>query len=103
MSDRPLVDIEGLDVPFEEGPWVIDEDDMLLFAMLTDPVYMPELMWRDPGNRAYSGRYRVRDYQYLLNRVKDNYMIAAARGRWARPRARRSTPRSIRSPATRTC
>jgi hypothetical protein len=71
-----MVDIEGLDLPFEEGPWVIDEDDMLLFAMLTDPVYMPELMWRNPGNRAYSGRYRVRDYQYVLNRVKDNYMIA---------------------------
>lgn len=56
-----------------EDAWSIDEDDLLLMAMLEDPIFAPELTWRDPPNKAYSGCYRVRDYQYPLFRVFDNY------------------------------
>lgn len=67
----------GVDGPIEEGPFELDDDDWLLYALLTDPVYMPELLWRDPHNREYGGCYRVRDYQYRLNRCSSNYAIFA--------------------------
>jgi hypothetical protein len=67
-EQESLVDVKGLETPFEEGPFTFDDDDLLLYALLTDPVYMPEVMWRSPGNREYAGCYRVRDYQYELNR-----------------------------------
>lgn len=62
-----------IQMPIEQGVWRLDEDDMLLIAMLQDPVYMPELLWRDPANMEYQGCYRVRDYQYQLNRCTANY------------------------------
>lgn len=77
MSDS-LGLIEGYD-PTKDGPlaaeagWVLDEDDMLLFAMLQDPIFGPELTWREPTNHAYGGCYRVYDYQYPLFRVTANY------------------------------
>ncbi|GAC1529992.1 MAG: hypothetical protein NVS3B1_22080 [Marmoricola sp.] len=80
LDDTPLdfVEIEGLVEEFvEDGPWVFDEDDWVLYALMTDPVYMPELLWKDPQNREYGGCYRVRDYQYRLNRCKGNYAIFA--------------------------
>src|SRR4051794_5337809 len=71
LEEESLVGVAGLSTPFDEGPFTFDDDDLLLYALLTDPVYMPEMMWRSPGNRDYSGCYRVRDYQYELNRCHD--------------------------------
>jgi hypothetical protein len=59
--------------PEEHGVFHFDEDDYLLAALLQDPVYAAELMWDDPANREYRGAYVVRDYQYPLFRVSDNY------------------------------
>jgi hypothetical protein len=72
-----LVSVNGLRFPYDDGPWTFDDVDAIVYALLTDPVYMPELLWRDQGNRAYGGCYRVRDYQYVLNRIEDNYAIVA--------------------------
>lgn len=78
-----LGEIEGVGagaaIQHEEGIWQLDEDDFLLLALLTDPVYASELMFTDPTNREYSGCYRVRDYQYPLFRIadEDNYAGAA--------------------------
>jgi LAGLIDADG-like domain len=74
-----FVEIEGLEdgQEIEDGPFEFGEDDWLLYALLTDPVFMPELLWRDPQNRKYAGCYRVRDYQYQLNRCDENYAIFA--------------------------
>lgn len=55
------------------GPWVLDDTDFWLATLLTDPIYAPELLWNDPVNHAYGGCYRVRDYQYPLNRPSSNY------------------------------
>lgn len=77
-----LVAIDGHD-PAVSGPywseegWVIDDDDMLLLAMLADPIFGPELTWREPANHDYGGCYRVRDYQYPLFRIENNYQGAA--------------------------
>lgn len=57
-----------VDARHRRGVWNFDEDDLLLGAMLADPIYGPELMWDDPGNQPYSGCYRVRDYQWSLFR-----------------------------------
>jgi hypothetical protein len=59
--------------PWREGVWTFDEDDLLLAALLQDPVYATELTWGDPTNREYAGCYRVRDYQYPLFRSATNY------------------------------
>jgi preprotein translocase subunit YajC len=87
MSDIPweekevpnldFVEIKGADRVTEVGPFEFTDEDWLLYALLTDPVYMPELLWRDPQNHAYSGCYRVRDYQYQLNRCDENYAMFA--------------------------
>lgn len=77
VPDLEWVEIEGLDVTIEEGPFEFTDEDWCLYALLTDPVYMPELLWRDPHNREYGGCYRVRDYQYRLNRCTSNYAIFA--------------------------
>jgi hypothetical protein len=77
FAAEELVKLDGVKLPFEDGPWTFDAEDAILYALLTDPVYMPELLWRDPSNRAYGGCYRVRDYQYTLNRIRDNYAIIA--------------------------
>jgi hypothetical protein len=70
-----LVKIEGQVLPIEHGPFTLDAEDFLLFGMLLDPIYMPELIWKDPKNFDYGGQYRVRDYQYIINRLEDNYAI----------------------------
>lgn len=57
----------------QEGQWVFGDDDWALYAMLTDPIHMAELLWEDPKNREYSGCYHVRDYQYPLFRTRANY------------------------------
>lgn len=88
MTDQPraqgyvrpideLVRIEGKTLPIEAGPFSFEEDDWLLYGMLLDPVYMPELLWKDPKNHAYGGQYRVRDYQYIIFRLDDNYAIVS--------------------------
>jgi hypothetical protein len=61
-----LLEIEGYQGDFSEdyGPFNYDEDDMVLIAMLADPICGPELMWDDPNNHEFSGCYRVRDHQY---------------------------------------
>jgi hypothetical protein len=71
---QKLGHIEGMDTSFVgEGAWDLDEDDLLLFALLTDPIYAAELLWPEPSNRDYGGLYRVRDYQYPLWRLEDPY------------------------------
>lgn len=70
-----LVRIDGVKLPVAAGPFDLTEDDFLLYGMLLDPVYMPELLWRDPKNYDYGGEYRVRDYQYIINRLSDPYAI----------------------------
>lgn len=73
MAKQTLGSVEDdqgsvLPMPVERGVWRFDEDDFLLFALLTDGVYCPELLWDDAGNHEYGGCYRVRDYQYRLFR-----------------------------------
>lgn len=60
--------LAGRHLPYRQGVWMFDEDDLLLAAILQDPIYATELLWEDPTNRIYAGCYRVRDYQYVLNR-----------------------------------
>ena len=72
-----LVKIDGVEIPTEEGPFLLDEDDFLLFGLLLDAVYHPEIAWSDPENYDYHGQYRVRDYQYEINRIEDNRAIIA--------------------------
>lgn len=66
-QDKPI------SLPVERGVWKFDEEDFLLIALLCDPVYMPELLWQDATNHEYGGCYRVRDYQYQLNRCEEPY------------------------------
>lgn len=66
-----LLDEHGNEVEnpsIERGIWRFDEDDFLLYALLCDPVYCPELLWQDAANADAGGCYRVRDYQYQLFR-----------------------------------
>lgn len=67
----------GKNIQWSEGIWNFDEDDFMLMALLMDPIYAAELMWDDPTNKEYHGCYRVRDYQYPLWRIEDNYAGAA--------------------------
>jgi hypothetical protein len=86
--------IEGIKFPLEIDGWVLDSTDFLLMAMLQDNIYHPELVWEDPGNRTYGGCYRVRDYQYKMNRAEGNYIgFACARsvGKTERQRIHAST------------
>jgi hypothetical protein len=55
------------------GVWNLDEDDLLLIALLQDPIYGTELLWDDPTNHDYGGCFRWRDYQYDLCRPRSNY------------------------------
>jgi hypothetical protein len=72
--------IDGIKFPIERNGFLIYEEDLMMFAMLTDPVYLPELTWKDPTNRQYGGCYRVRDYQYQINRCEEtNAIFACAR------------------------
>jgi hypothetical protein len=59
--------------PVRRGVWNLDEDDLLLIALLQDPVYATELLWDDPTNHAYGGCFRWRDYQYDLCRPASPY------------------------------
>lgn len=59
--------------PFRHGVWQLDEDDLLLIALLQDPIYGTELLWDDPTNHEYGGCFRWRDYQYNLCRPTSNY------------------------------
>lgn len=63
--------------PEGRGIWTFDEDDYLLLAMLTDPIYCAELLGSDPANREYSGCFTVRDYQWPLFRSVFTYIIHA--------------------------
>jgi hypothetical protein len=66
--------IEGqTKVEITEGIWHIDDDDWLLIAMLQDAIYMSELLFEDPKNKAYGGCYHVMDYQYPLFRHTEPY------------------------------
>jgi hypothetical protein len=68
----PLGQIDGLaPIQHREGRYTFDEDDLLLYALLSDPIYCAELLWNDPANRDYGGCYRVRDYQYPLWRPSE--------------------------------
>jgi hypothetical protein len=59
--------------PRRHSVWNLDEDDLLLIALLQDPIYAAELLWDDPTNHAYGGCFRWRDYQYPLCRPTSNY------------------------------
>ncbi len=76
MAEPVLVDIEGVgkgaSLRHEDGIWTLGEDDLLLIGMLSDPIYCSELLFDDPTNHDYGGCYRVRDYQYPLNRMEDD-------------------------------
>lgn len=63
---------EGPFVAAEEG-WMIGEDDLLLMALLKDPVFASEMCFRDGSNHEYGGCYRVRDHQYPMFRASGNY------------------------------
>lgn len=69
MADR-FVRIEGYQGEFQEsmGSFDMDEIDLLVIALLADPVCGPEIFWDDPNNHEYSGCYRVRDHQYPMFR-----------------------------------
>jgi hypothetical protein len=60
-------------LPVRHGVWNLDEDDLLLIAMLQDPIYATELLWDDPVNVEYGGCFRWRDYQYDLCRPTHNF------------------------------
>jgi hypothetical protein len=60
-------------LPVREGVWNLDEDDLLVIAMLQDPIYGTELLWDDPTNHDYGGCFRWRDYQYDLCRPTSPY------------------------------
>lgn len=59
--------------PVRSGPWSLDDDDLLLIALLQDPIYATELLWQDPTNKDYGRAHRWRDYQYPLCRPRSNY------------------------------
>jgi hypothetical protein len=65
----------GLPIEFEGVHWT--EEDLTLMALLTDPIYLAELLWEDPENHEYGGCYKVRDYQYPLFRANGSYEIFA--------------------------
>lgn len=63
--------------PEQDGHWEFDEDDYLLLALIADPLYCAELLGEDPSNVEYAGQFVVRDYQFPLFRVQDNYTAFA--------------------------
>jgi hypothetical protein len=69
----PLGEIEGFTGFISEGDFDLDEDDLLLYSLLIDPIYAAELLWDHPTNHDYGGLYRVHDYQYPLWRTTDCY------------------------------
>lgn len=72
MPPASLGVIDGMPtIQHNQGRYLMDEDDFALYALLTDPIYCAELLWRDPTNRAYAECYRVRDYQYPLWRPSE--------------------------------
>lgn len=90
MTQEPLCEIEGLGagdaIRVVDGIWDLGEDEMVLIALLADPIYNAELLFADPSNHDYAGCYRVRDHQYELNRietddggVENNAVAACAR------------------------
>lgn len=70
-----VVNERGREISFprRHGVWNFDEDDLLLIALLQDPIYASELLWDDPPNHEYGGCFRWRDYQYPLCRSTSNY------------------------------
>jgi hypothetical protein len=70
-----LTDRNGRPTDFRRrhGVWNLDEDDLLLIALLQDPIYATELLWGDPANHEYGGCFRWRDYQYPLCRPENVY------------------------------
>lgn len=67
MEDAPLGHIEGASsTEILHNGHVVDEDDLLLFALISDPVTHAELLWQDPNNSDYGGAYKWRDHQYPL-------------------------------------
>lgn len=72
-TDEPLHDIEGFEHFVTEGDFDFDEEDLLLYALLIDPIYAAELLWDNPTNHAYGGAYRIWDYQYPLWRTSALY------------------------------
>lgn len=59
--------------PEQAGVWDFTGEDYLLYALLTDNIYCPELLWENPLNREAGGCYEVWDYQYPLFRVENCY------------------------------
>jgi hypothetical protein len=60
-----------LKMPHDEGVWALDDDDFLLYSLVTDPVYCAELLGEDPSNQEWGGMFIVMDYQYPLFRMGD--------------------------------
>lgn len=72
-----LGEIDGVRLPIERNGWILREDDFTLYAMLSDPVYMPEVVWKDPTNHDYGGAYRVHPEQYQINRCEEQTAVFA--------------------------
>jgi len=70
MSEYGPDDFNGT---LEHGDNRFSDTDLLLIAMLQDPVISPEFCWKDSNNVPFSGCYRVRDYQVAFNRADDHY------------------------------
>jgi hypothetical protein len=89
------------------GYFDYDEDDMVLIAMLSDPVCASELFWDDPNNHDFSGCYRVRDHQYPMfwgtpdaQQNNEGYACARAVGKTESIKADRGRTRSGAQPRT---
>ncbi len=72
-TDKPLHNIEGFENFVTEGDFDLDEEDLLLYSLLIDPIYAAELLWDNPTNHEYGGLYRVHDFQYPLWRTVSLY------------------------------
>jgi hypothetical protein len=82
MATGTLGIIEGQkDLKASQGTWMFDEEDWTLIAMLTDPVFMAELLFDEPKNHDHAGCYTVYAHQYPLFRPTANYQTwPTARG-----------------------
>jgi hypothetical protein len=74
MAKGELGEVLGQkDMRVIEGTWRLEEDDFLLYAMLTDPIFCSELLFEDPNNFTHGGCYVVGDFQYPLFRPPAGY------------------------------
>lgn len=76
-DDEPHFGPDGFSGKLVYDGFEFDGDDLLLIAMLQDPVLAPEFAWKNATNVAMGGCYRVRDYQHKFNRIEGEYQAFA--------------------------